>query len=211
MNPMLKILILIAVYVALFLYMYIYNKIKSYGPSSGHIKKLMIVSSLILFIFIVGFKEKIILVKTIAVLIYFVSLFLLVRSYYNSKENETKASAQISWPPKSYQDNIGDICPDYWFKGISENNDNVCINKFNIPINDNCFKSKSDGGGGYLKGTNDKEILLSNFETTDGKCNWVKKCGVREDTFGSWTGIDKGCGTLNLLNDEDDADDADDV
>lgn len=195
---MLKLFALIAIYIVLFLYMYIYNKIKTYGPSSSHIKKLMIISTLIISIFVIGYKD-VILVRTIGFFIYFVVLYLLVRAYYNSKENETLASNDISWPPKSYQDNIGNICPDYWFKGKDKNSEDVCINKFNIPINDNCF----DDDGGFIKGIHDKEILLLNLESNDQKCNWIKKCGVREDTYASWTGIDKTCGTLNLINSDD--------
>lgn len=196
---MLKLVTLVSIYFAIFIYMYLYNRIKSYGPSSGHIQKLMIIASIILFVFLFGYKD-IVLFKLVAVLIYFVALFLLVRAYYNSKENEAVAEDEISWPPKSYQDNIGNNCPDYWFKD-KYNNQDACINKFNIPINDNCFKQYDPDtgiGGGFTKGDHDKRILISNLTSDEQKCNWVKNCGVKEGVYGSWTGVDKSCGTLNL-------------
>ncbi len=181
---------MIGLYIGILFYMFIYNKIKKYGPSSSHIQKLIIVTTFILLYYLYSRKSDI-LFKIVLLLIYFVMLFLLVRAYYNSKEIEKQAESNISWPPLSYQDNIGSVCPDYWFPNQDKTK---CVNKFNIPVNENCGDaSHGDFPAGY-----DKEILISNLSADVQKCNWVTNCGVKNDSNGSWTGVDNKCGIINI-------------
>ena len=106
----------------------------------------------------------------------------------------TKNKKKIDWPPPSYMKEIGGKCPDYWtYLGEDENNQTVCKNIYNVPINKLDTKHKCMQEGSNIVKFENYSSWPPTGEALNERCRWIKGCGERPKINASWIGMDKLC------------------
>ena len=102
----------------------------------------------------------------------------------------TRPMAPKPYPPNSYMRQIGVLCPDYW---IYNDEKGVCVNQFNIPVNDpkKCFDNGNEKKFTPITkwpiNSNDLDNVLKD------RCDWIRKCGPNDKLPASWIGVEDNC------------------
>ena len=101
-----------------------------------------------------------------------------------------KPTTPPRYPPDSYMRQVGLTCPDYWVYDATRD---VCVNQFNIPVNDpkKCYDKNNEKKFNKITRwpVNSNEI----DHVLQGRCDWVRQCGPSKKLPASWVGVEEHC------------------
>jgi hypothetical protein len=119
------------------------------------------------------------------------------RRYLIEKQHYEKR--KMRYPPESYIEKVGNLCPDYWVYQPIDDKNHMCVNSFKVPVNDPsnpvCYDVDING-----KRSNHKVFnSITDFPLKKGdmklksRCEWIANCGINKGMKGFWGGIDDLC------------------
>ena len=139
--------------------------------------------------------------KTTIGLVIFILILIGIIIYVSVKKSKDEESGESQvnpgeWPEPSYMDKVGKFCPTGWvYRGVKDGKD-VCLNRYNIPVNSSmCYTNANSKTRLFPKfNANWADCLSDTSKCRRQVCPrqmWIKKCGITPNKDAQWIGYDK--------------------